>query len=394
MHRFRTFSRVVAVLGGAALATSLAVSPAAAHHAAPAPVMLRVQTYNMDGGGDLTPLFDSSTDLITATSTVWADMVAGDITTRAKGMARQLARTQPDVVGLQEVAVWSAAPFDPVAAQPTGPFAVRYDSLSTLLAELRRLGSPYRVASSVKTFGNEAFPLPAVTGRNADGSPQVSLVTFTDSNVVLVRTASLHRGLHVTNARSHVYQASLPLTVAGQAISVTRGWAQVDLRLQGRTVRFVDTHLEAWGPPPYQDAVRNYQAAELAQTMAGTGFPVIIVGDINARPDMCTDIPRTDPWDEFWDDNVAAYSILRQAGYTEAWYAVHPDDPCAPRSWTSGHRILTDPANLLTHRIDDVFTSTGARTVAVKVVGNRPSAMYHGFWPADHASTWALVRIG
>lgn len=394
MHRFRTISRVVAVIGGAALASALAVSPATAHHAAPAPVTLAVQTYNMDGGGDLNPLFDTSLGLITATSTVWAGMVAGDITTRAKGMARQLVMTQPDVVGLQEVAVWSAAPLDPATGQPTAAFTVRYDSLGTLLAELARLGSPYRVAASVKTFGNEAFPLPAVTGQDANGTLQLSLVTFSDSNVILVRERSLKHGLRYTNAQAHIYQAALPVQVAGQTLDVPRGWAQVDLRLRGHSVRVVDTHLEAWGVEgTLKDQVRNPQARELAAVLSKSPIPVVLVGDINARPDMCRNIPRADPAEHALDQNVKAYTILRRSGLTEAWYAVHRDDPCAARSWTSGSRILDDPANRLTHRIDDVFTSRGARTVAVKIVGSRPWSMYGGLWASDHASTWALVRV-
>jgi endonuclease/exonuclease/phosphatase family metal-dependent hydrolase len=397
MHRIRTITRVVAVLGGAALATSLAVAPASAHattHHPVAPATVSVQTYNMDGGGDLTPLFDSSLSLVAATSIVWRDMVAGDITTRAKGMARNLARTRPDVVGLQEVAVWSAAPFDLATQRPTGPFAVQYDSLATLLAELARLGTPYRVASTVKTFGNEAFPLPAITGVDSTGAPLASLVTFTDSNVVLVRESALAHGMRLSNAQSHLYQAALELSLNGQTVYSTRGWAQVDIRVHGRSFRFVDTHLEAWGvPDTLKDQVRNPQAMELAAVLAASPIPVVLVGDINARPDMCTNTPRTTEAEHALDQNVKAYTILRTSGLTEAWYAVHPRNACSPRSWTSGSRILDDPANLLTHRIDDVFTSAGARTVAVTVVGNRPSAMSGGLWPSDHASTWAIVRI-
>ncbi len=384
MHRIGTITRVVAALGGAALATSLAISPAAAHHA-PAAVSVGVQTYNMDFGGDLSHLFDPTLDLVTATSLVWAETVASDIPTRARGVARSLARLQPELVGLQEVSTWRTAPTND-GRTPSGPFVTDYDSLHSLLAALKDLGTPYKAIVVGTTFTNAAFPLPAMTSNG------LRLVEFTDYNVILVRQRSMGH-LRLSNASSHTYQAYLPLAIAGMEVRVTRGWAQVDVALHGRTFRFVDTHLEAWGPPPFQAHPRNEQATELVQRMSGAGMPVVIVGDINARPDMCTDIPRTDPWDEYWDDNVEAYSIIRAAGYTEAWYAVHPDDPCAARSWTSGHRILDDPTNRLTHRIDDVFTSTGAKTGAVAVVDTRPRSMYGGLWPSDHASTWALVRV-
>lgn len=386
MHRFRSLTRAVAVLSGVALATALAVTPASAHDRDHDPVTVGVQTYNMDFGGDLSHLFDPRLDLITATSTVWAETVASDIPTRARGLARSIARMQPDLVGLQEVSIWRTAPTAD-GMTPGGPFVTEYDALSLLLAALRHLGTPYRAVAVDPTFTNEAFPLPAMT---ASG---LRLVTFADYNVILVREPAL-RHMRLSNVETHTYQATLPVVVAGTQIQVTRGWAQVDVALHGRSFRFVDTHLEAFGlPGTLKDQVRNPQAEELAYVLSQSPVPVVLVGDINARPDMCTDIPRSDPAEHELDQNVVAYRTLRTSGLTEAWYAVHPKDPCAQRSWTSGSRILDDPANLLTHRIDDVFTSHGATTVAVRVVGNRPSAMTGGLWPSDHASTWARVLV-
>lgn len=387
MHRFHTSLRLVAALAGVAVATALSLSPATAHDAERGSVTVGVQTYNMDFGGDLSHLFDPRLDLVTATSTVWAETVASDIPTRARGVARSIARLHPELVGLQEVSTWRTAPtLD--GRTPSGPFVTDYDSLASLLTSLAKLGTPYDAVVVDTTFSNEAFPLPAMTATG------LRLVAFTDYNVILVRRSAL-RHLRLSNAETHTYIARLPVSVAGIAIDVTRGWAQVDVSQHGRTFRFVDTHLEAFGEPgTLKDQVRNPQAQELAYRLSSSPYPVVLVGDINARPDMCTSIPRTDPAEHELDQNVVAYTTLRQAGLTEAWYAVHPTHPCAPRSWTSGSRVLDDPANRLTHRIDDVFTSAGARTVAVKVVGNRPTAMTGGLWPSDHASTWALVRIG
>ena len=72
MHRFHAITRVVAVFGGAALATALTVAPATAHDGGRAPVTVGVQTYNMDFGGDLSHLFAPGADLVTATITVAA----------------------------------------------------------------------------------------------------------------------------------------------------------------------------------------------------------------------------------------------------------------------------------------------------------------------------------
>ena len=393
MMHMRPARRVLTAVTALALGTTLAMAPSAAnatshhHHG----TTVAVETYNMDGGGDLTPLFDPSLDLITATSTVWAGMVAGDIPTRAKGLARDLAMAQPDVVGLQEVSVWSAAPLDITTQTPTGPFVVQYDSLASLLAELKALGTPYRAVVMNKTFGNEAFPLPAMTGPNT-----FSLVTFVDYNVILVRQKSLRHGLRVSNTQSHLYQAALPVSVAGQTIAVTRGWAQADITVKGRTFRFVDTHFEAFGTPPIKDDARNPQAMELAANVKAwekKHVRVVVVGDINARPTMCTNIARTDPFEHTLDQNVKAYGILTKAGLTEVWPALHPKSPCARRSWTSGSRELGDPAGLLTHRIDDVFFSHGVTPLSVRIVGTHTWEMYGGLWPSDHASTYSVLRL-
>ncbi len=384
----------VAIAAVLALGTTLSVPAASAtgRHVDPGHDTVAVQTYNMDGAGDLSPLFDPRLDLITATSMIWADIAKSDIPVRAQGVARSIARMQPDLVGLQEAAVWSlapAVPTSPTTVAPTGPFVVQYDSLGTLLSSLRRLGSPYRVVVKNKTFGNEAFPLPAMT---AGG---LSLATFVDYNVILVREKSLRHGLVVRNAQSHIYQASLPMSVAGQSIAVTRGWAQTDVRVGHEWFRFVDTHLEAFGTPPIKDDARNPQAMELAALVGSWAhrLPVIVVGDINARPTMCTSIPRSDPFEHVLDQNVVAYRILTRAGLTEVWPALHPKAPCAPRSWTSGSRALDDPKGLLTHRIDDVFFTHGVDPLRVRIVGTRTAEMTGGLWPSDHASTWSLLRI-
>ena len=390
--RMRTTVAIAAVL---ALGTTLSMPAASAstgRHDDKGRDVVAVETYNMDGGGDLTPLFDPRFDLITATSMIWADVVRGNIPVRAQGVARDIAAMQPDLVGLQEAAVWSlapAVPTGPTSVAPTGPFVVQYDSLASLLTALKDLGSPYRVVVKNKTFGNEAFPLPTMT---ASG---LGLATFVDYNVILVRERSLKHGLRVRNAQSHIYQAKLPLPVAGQTVPVTRGWAQTDVRVGHEWFRFVDTHLEAFGTPPIEDDARNPQAMELAALVKtwSRHLDVIVVGDINARPTMCTDIPRSDPFEHVLDQNVVAYGILTRAGLTEVWPALHPKSPCAKRSWTSGSRALDDPKGLLTHRIDDVFVSRGVAPLRVRIVGTRVGEMTDGLWPSDHASTWALLRV-
>ncbi len=384
--------RLLAVASALALGVSLSVAPAASadqgHHS----TVVEVQTYNLDFGGDLSALFAPGADLVTATSTIWAETVASNIPERAAGVAASIAARQPDLVGLQEVSTWRTAPAvptSPTTVAPTGPFVTDYDALASLLAALKALGTPYRAVAVDTTFSNEAFPLPAVTATG------LRLVTFTDYNVILVRVKSLHQGMRISNPQTHTYQASLPVSVAGMDIAVTRGWAQVDVSTEGQRFRFIDTHFEAWGVPPMKDQVRNPQAMEMAAVVGASRLPVVLVGDINSRPTMCTDIPRTDPFEHVLDQNVVAYGILTDAGLREVWPTLYPRKACAPSGWTSGQLTLQTPQSMLTHRIDDVFVSKGITPLVARVVGGKTADRTpSGLWPSDHASTWAALRIG
>jgi hypothetical protein len=70
-----------------------------------------------------------------------------------------------------------------------------------------------------------------------------------------------------------------------------------------------------------------------------------------------------------------------------------PSEPCDPASWTSGQDSLTGP-NTLTHRIDDVFVSSGFSALQSFVVGGTDAERTSdGLWPSDHASTVGKLRL-
>jgi endonuclease/exonuclease/phosphatase family metal-dependent hydrolase len=383
--------RATVALAALALGTTLAVAPTGPSGAAPSSsaVVLGVQTYNMDFGADLAPLFaiEDPADLVPATSAVWAEMQSSRIPERAMGVARLIAARQPDLVGLQEVSLWRSAPASSSGEQ-TGPFVTDYDQLTSLLGSLAALGTPYQVVISQPNFSNETFPLPAMT---ASG---LRLVAFTDREVILVRAASLSRGrITLGAAAGQVYSVLLPVSVAGISIAVPRSFVTVDVTVRDRTIRFASTHLEAYGYPPYKDQIRNPQAAQLATALAASPYPVVAVGDVNARPTMCAEYrPGTPEYLE--DHNVVAYTTLTATGLREVWPLLHPADPCGSPGWTSGQSTLDNAASTLTHRIDDVFVGPGFTALDAEVVGDLESDRTpSGLWPSDHASTWAQIRL-
>jgi hypothetical protein len=82
----------------------------------------------------------------------------------------------------------------------------------------------------------------------------------------------------VSNPESHNFSATLviPSAIPGAELpGPLRGWSAVDVKVRGKTVRFVNTHLEA-----FSVVVRNQQARELATALAGSAPPVVLVGDL------------------------------------------------------------------------------------------------------------------
>jgi endonuclease/exonuclease/phosphatase family metal-dependent hydrolase len=105
----------------------------------------------------------------------------------------------------------------------------------------------------------------------------------------------------------------------------------VEVKVQGKTVRFVNTHLEA-----FSVVVRNQQARELAAALAGSAPPVVLVGDLNSAP----------------DDTAGAYGTFAAAGYVDAWVVVHGPEG----GFTAGQSELLDNVpSKLDHRVDYVL---------------------------------------
>ena len=196
-------------------------------------------------------------------------------------------------------------------------------------------------------------------------------------DVILVKRGSR---VKLGKTRKGHFKTRYEPTIGGLlTIPVDRGWASVEASLRGRKFRFVDTHLEA-----FNAAVRNLQAQELAALLAGSPLPVVLVGDLNSRP----------------DDTAGAYGILTGALHLEdAWVRVHGPDG----GFTSGQTDdLNLPESRLTHRIDYVlYQPAGIEAVAAEVIGEEqadrtpplPGAPY-GLWPSDHAGVAATLAPG
>jgi endonuclease/exonuclease/phosphatase family metal-dependent hydrolase len=356
-HR-RAVHRSPRAFVAALLALVLGLSVVAASPAAAADGRsLTVMTRNLYLGASLDSaiLAQDTTEFLVAVATIYATVQFTDFATRSEAVADEIAAAEPDLVGLQEVSNW-------VAIGPTA--APSIDFLTVLMEDLADRGLSYSVAavSENATVG----PVPLVAP--CDGDVGACLLIFQDRDVILVNDA--RRGLSVSNPQSALYEAQAVLDTPVGPLSFSRGWASVDATLRGRTVRFVNTHLETGAFPSVQEA----QAAEfLAGPVRGPGV-VIAVGDFNSAADGST---------------TATYEMLVGSGLDDVWRTQRRD----PGLTCCQNETLTNPVSELATRIDLVLTSSGARPTSASVVGDTPFQAVPPFWASDHAGVVATIRL-
>lgn len=343
------------------LAGGIAVSTAGVATAAtPSFGTVTVMSRNLYLGTDLTPILQAQTQLqlAMAVGTAYGQVVASNIPERAMADAQEIAATRPDLVGLQEAALWGLAPYgDPTAVTPT------YDFVQLIVADLASLGFSYHAGSTQVNFQAEApglFP----------SGP--AYVAFTDRDVILVRDEAK---ISVSNPQHGTYPFLLTLTSPTLGtVSIPRGWASVDVATRGTAFTFVDTHLEA-----YVAAVRDVQATELTAQFAPLSGNVVMVGDFNSAAPPGG------------GDSSTTYSWMVGNGYSDAWLA-------KPRYGTGftccQDGSLLNATSQLDERIDFVFTRNGPGALGMQLVGDQVADKTpSGLWPSDHAGVVADVRI-
>ncbi len=314
-----------------------------------------VETYNVYVGFDLKTLLDAPTqEALVEAVTAGYEQATTQFAKRKESIADEIARTQPDLIGLQEVATYYVQ--TPPVAQ-TLATNVTLDFLQELLAALESRGQHYYAAATVKDSDQQLPGL--VNGALSD-------VRLTDSDVILART-----GMAVSNAQGHNYANNLKVTLFGTTVELPRGWVSVEAQSGTSHFRFMSTHLETEDAAPIQ----LLQATELlgATVLGSTTFSTILVGDFNSRAD---------------DKGTATHQVVLHADLTDAWALAHPSDPgftcCqAPN--------LTNPTSMLDARIDYIFFRGVSAVTNVQLVGD--AQVSTGLWPSDHAGLFGALAL-
>jgi len=354
---------------------------------------VKVMTRNLYLGADLGPPIGakSLSEFVKLNGQVLREVTANDFPVRAKGLAQEILKKKPDLVGLQEAALWrtgpaSAEPFLNSTAVPTAS-TDRYDYLAELLAQLNKgkgkggKGKPrYRVAVSQDEFDFEA---PADENGVANDGPEKLIPDAELNGRLTMRDAILVRndaGVTFKHPKSGHFANLLVESINGVKVTVTRGWVGIDAKVRGsRTFRFVNTHLEAFDPASEVPSVRARQASELVAPggPATSKLPVILVGDLNSDNDT------VEPGDR------QAYEALTAAGMRER----STNDPlgCCLKSSLLAVGAGGSVADF-DHQVDHVMTRD-PKLIKLKsssVTGRQP---VNGFWDSDHAGLFSALRF-
>src|ERR687897_2585327 len=334
---------------------------------------ITVMTRNLYLGANLDQailaILSGNQQVITDAATVtWASVVATNFPERAEVLADEIAHSQPQLVGLQEVSLYRTGPPDTFSENPTPARRVRLDYLEILLQELHERNLHYAPVAVTKNFDveNPGYTAPGV----------LQDIRLTDRDVILARTDLPSSELKLSNVQTANFHtnASLPIGDTGQFVTISRGWGSVDVTSGGHKYRFINTHLEQEG---IFNQVQVAQGNELLSGPANTSLPVILVGDFNSRAD---------------GTGTPTYSNLTGAGFTDAWSVTHPGE----LGNTFGHEpLLRNTTVNLTERIDLVLFRGSVSAINADVVGDElgdrtPS----GLWPSDHAGLMARIGLG
>ena len=363
----RTRGRALAI----AVAAGIFAFPALAE--AKKPVKVDVMTRNLYLGAVLDPIIaaQSEAEARTAAGDVYKIVQDTNIVARVKLLAQEIENAGPDLIGLQEVALWRRGQRGAADGATTPSQEVVYDYLELLQDELDRRGLKYKVASLQQEADIEA-PI-SISGDDAAEFD----VRLTMRDVILAK-----KGVKTTNEKSENYNAKLTVPVQGAgSVTVLRGYNAVDVdfrqsRKKQQKFQFVNTHLES-----FLAATRNNQANELkAETgPLSTQLPVILVGDLNSDPADAA--PASNAYNALVGTEGPA-----DAGFMDL--GVEVDTCCFSET-------MHEDVPLFTSRIDHILGRGEVSEVSSALIGDDPALRTDtGLWPSDHGGVVAKLKVG
>ncbi|HEY6793067.1 MAG TPA: endonuclease/exonuclease/phosphatase family protein [Kineosporiaceae bacterium] len=302
---------------------------------------------------------------------IFTAVQATDFPARAKVLAREIKDADPDLVGVQELAVWRQGTVGVLDGSATPSTEVVYDFLAGLRSELAAIGAPYTV---VAVRQGADIEVPA-------GAPYNRDIRLTLRDAILAKASLPSDELTVHGTDAATFTTNLTLTTVAGPVRFGSGWESADVTVHTHTFRFVNTHLE-----PSSNLYRTAQSRELLAGPLNTGGPVVLVGDLNSDPD---DPVFTESGSSF--NTTTPYDQLTGARFADAW--VQANGGAAGPTCCYAADLL-NPTPTLTRRIDHVLTRADlGPATRDRVVGTDPdNKTPSGLWPSDHAGVVATLN--
>ena len=369
-----------------ALIAALLLVPVASADAKPATV--KVMTRNLFLGADLGPGIRAQNlqELVNGAGQILNQVDANNFPVRAKGLAKEILATKPDVVGLQEASLWRTEPCD---KNPLPPAAtdVRYDYIQLLLDQLNKGKTLYRAAVVKPEFDFEVWA--NTDGNESTAGPGCPMGSEINARLTMRDAILVRAGVKTARPKSGTFKTLLREKPAGVNVDVTRGWTAVDATVNGKKVHVVNAHFEAFDNNPTANPtntgkdvsngkIREAQAEEFAGAPSRSKLPVIALGDFNS--DVKTEVKKGDG---------LAYRALLKAGYVER-------STYKPLSCCLEGDVLTttgggNPKDF-DHKVDHVMTKTPKKVklISSSITGLKP---VNGFWDSDHAGVFSALRV-
>ncbi len=394
------------------LASLLGAGPAVAEND-----QIDVMTQNQYLGADLTPVVAAGTpqEFQDALIEALQQIAANDLPARAEKLAELIADRLPEVVGLQEMFLFTctplAAPVSGFGCDDPSIAGAFNDHLDLTLDNLDALGETYVDVAIVENLDTMVITVPPVP---IPGLPIVIngfpiVINALDRDVILVRgdIAGTASPASFFCANPSVdgcnYAVAAPANTPVGALEFLRGLVGVVLTVDGKDYRVVNTHLEVQQPDgtPASSIVQALQAAELIGTLAATtppGVSLIAVGDINSSPDdpIFANPTQPNPFPPPFDALIIPpYAQLVGSGYTDAW-TLRPGN--LPGYSCCQDDDLLNHQSVLDERVDVIFSvEVPAKVKKARVLGakvsDKTSPPGQGLWPSDHGSVAAELQF-
>jgi endonuclease/exonuclease/phosphatase family protein len=368
MNRFTAVAAAAVLAAGCADRGIVDVSSQQSDHlsaslsASPGNPGLTVMSWNVYYGTDPKLVLQ---DPLEGPAQAWLLLHQTNFPERAQALAKAIASENPELVGLQEAALWRfQSPGDALYGGTTPATETAYDLLALLEEALVAQGVYYEVAAVDTTTDIE---IPMITGLDPLTSDDIRL---TDRDVVLVR-----KGVQYSDAKHWVYTSALQFTIPGfGTLEIKEGWSSVVATVGRQSYRFVSTHLEI---QDFGDEVQVAQATELLSQLFNEDLPTILVGDFNS------DVASGS------SSQTRSYDMITAAGFQDTWLL--PPQPASAYTCCQSDN-LSNPSSNLSQRVDFVFTRnmpqgrhTSSLVLGRDVVGDELSdRTTSGLWPSDH----------